>query len=42
MTRRYLVVRSCVRAVFWSLVFLVVTFAVQAWAVACWSLGDRL
>ena len=42
MSRRYLVVRAVVRAAFWSLVFLVATFAVQAWAVACWSLGDRL
>lgn len=42
MSRRYLVVRSCVRAAFWTLVALAVTFAVQAWAVACWSLGDRL
>lgn len=42
MTRRYLVVRTVVRAAFWSLVVLAAAFGVQAWAVACWSLGDRL
>lgn len=42
MSRRYLVVRSLVRVAFWTLVALVLMQAVEAWAIWCWSLGDRL